>query len=123
MDSLLNPVSAHGVHSAKGGAFPVGENPTRLSLQPKATGIAIEAMKWLKPSVKRATKYDGALAGPYLPNSLRNQFSREPLKNNFFKKKIRNQSQFFKNYRSSFPLFFIFSPVIRRFGKLQADCP
>ena len=36
----------------KGGAFPVGANPTRqLSLQPEATGAAMEATKWLKPSV------------------------------------------------------------------------
>ncbi len=41
----------------KGGAFPVGENPTRQRLQPEATGAAMEETKWLKPSDKRVTKY------------------------------------------------------------------
>jgi hypothetical protein len=34
----------------KGGAFPVGENPTRQPLQPEATGAVMEVTKWLKPS-------------------------------------------------------------------------
>lgn len=38
----------------------MGGNPTRLSLQPKATGAIMEATKWLKPPVKRATKYGGS---------------------------------------------------------------
>src|SRR5260370_13815720 len=31
----------------KGGAFPVGENPTRQSLQPEAIGAVMEVTKWL----------------------------------------------------------------------------
>src|SRR6266404_9004145 len=31
--------------------FPVGENPTRQSLQPEAIGAVMEATKWLKPSI------------------------------------------------------------------------
>ena len=30
--------------------FPVGANPTRQTLQPEATGAAMEVTKWLKPS-------------------------------------------------------------------------
>jgi hypothetical protein len=41
----------------KGGAFPVGASPTRQPLQPEATGAVMEVTKWLKPSVKRVTKY------------------------------------------------------------------
>ncbi len=37
--------SAFGVRRDKAALFPVGENPTRLSLQPKATGAIIEATK------------------------------------------------------------------------------
>ena len=37
--------------------FPVGVNPTRQSLQPEATGAAMEETKWLKPSDKRATNW------------------------------------------------------------------
>ena len=44
----------------KGGASPVGANPTRQSLQPEATGATMEVTKWLKPSVKRATTYGGS---------------------------------------------------------------
>jgi hypothetical protein len=35
----------------KGGVFPVGERPTRLSLQPEAIGAVMEVTKWLKPLV------------------------------------------------------------------------
>jgi hypothetical protein len=35
----------------------VGATPTRQPLQPEATGAVIEVTKWLKPSVKRVTKY------------------------------------------------------------------
>ena len=35
----------------------MGENPARQRLQPEATGAVMEATKWLKPSVKRVTKY------------------------------------------------------------------
>jgi hypothetical protein len=31
--------------------FPVGESPTRRTLQPEATGAVMEETKWLKPSV------------------------------------------------------------------------
>ena len=41
----------------KGGAFPVGVSPTRQPLQPEATGAAMEATKWLKPSVMRVTNW------------------------------------------------------------------
>src|SRR5437762_11662333 len=37
--------------------FPVGASPTRQPLQPEATGAVMEVTKWLKPSVKRVTKY------------------------------------------------------------------
>jgi hypothetical protein len=30
--------------------FPVGASPTRQTLQPEATGAAMEVTKWLKPS-------------------------------------------------------------------------
>ena len=35
----------------------MGASPTRQVLQPEATGATMEATKWLKPSVKRVTKY------------------------------------------------------------------
>ncbi len=38
----------------------MGENPTRLPLQSEATGATMKATTWLKPSVKRATKYGGS---------------------------------------------------------------
>ena len=39
----------------------MGERPTRLTLQPEATGATVEVTKWLKPPVKRVTNYgDGA---------------------------------------------------------------
>ncbi len=38
----------------------MGENPTRLSLQPEATGATVEVTKRLKPPVKRAAKYGGS---------------------------------------------------------------
>ena len=31
----------------------MGESPTRLPLQPEATGATVEVTKWLKPLVKR----------------------------------------------------------------------
>jgi hypothetical protein len=37
--------------AVKGNAFPVGESPTRRTLQPEATGAVMEVTKWLKPSV------------------------------------------------------------------------
>ena len=30
----------------------MGESPTRLTLQPEATGATVEVTKWLKPPVK-----------------------------------------------------------------------
>src|SRR5258708_15264886 len=44
----------------KGGAFPVGERPTRQRLQPEATGAAMEVTKWLKPSDSASRIGDGA---------------------------------------------------------------
>ena len=41
----------------EGGAFPVGESPTRQPLQPEATGATMEVTKWLKPLVKRVTNW------------------------------------------------------------------
>jgi predicted glycosyltransferase len=35
----------------------VGANPTRQTLQPEATGAAMEVTKWLKPSGKACHKY------------------------------------------------------------------
>jgi len=35
----------------------VGASPTRQPLQPEATGAVREVTSWLKPSVKRVTKY------------------------------------------------------------------
>src|ERR1700752_3245071 len=46
-----------GVCAVQRRRFPVGGNPTRQPLQPEATGAVMEATKWLKPSVKRVTKY------------------------------------------------------------------
>jgi hypothetical protein len=50
-------MSASGVRREKAALFPVGASPTRQLLQPEATGATMEATKWLKPSVKRVTKY------------------------------------------------------------------
>src|SRR3954471_17367272 len=41
----------------KGGAFPVGASPTRQPAPAGSTGATMEVTKWLKPSVKRVTKY------------------------------------------------------------------
>ena len=35
----------------------MGASPTRQPLQPEATGAVMEVTKWLKPPVKRVTKY------------------------------------------------------------------
>ena len=35
----------------------MGKSPTRQPLQPEATGATVEVTKWLKPLVKRVTKY------------------------------------------------------------------
>ncbi len=40
--------------------FPVGANPTRQTLQPEATGAAMEVTKWLKPSDSASRIGDGA---------------------------------------------------------------
>ncbi|SOE66138.1 EamA-like transporter family protein [Burkholderia sp. OK233] len=37
--------------------FPAGVSPARQLLQPEATGAAMEATKWLKPSVMRVTNW------------------------------------------------------------------
>jgi hypothetical protein len=49
-------MSALGVRREKA-ALSSGCKPTRRRLQPEATGAAMEETKWLKPSVKRVTKY------------------------------------------------------------------
>src|SRR5882762_3881592 len=40
--------------------FPVGENPTRQSLQPEAIGAVMEVTKWLKPSISVSRIGDSA---------------------------------------------------------------
>src|SRR5467141_2054268 len=40
--------------------FPVGASPTRQTLQPEATGAAMEVTKWLKPSDSASRIGDGA---------------------------------------------------------------
>src|SRR5258705_4199430 len=40
--------------------LPVGENPTRRSLQPEAIGAVMEATKWLKPSISVSRIGDSA---------------------------------------------------------------
>src|ERR1700724_1313713 len=40
--------------------FPVGENPTRQSLQPEAIGAVMEVTKWLKPSISVSQIGDSA---------------------------------------------------------------
>jgi len=37
----------------KGGVFPVGERPTRVSLQPEAIGAVMEVAKWLVAESER----------------------------------------------------------------------
>src|SRR6266850_7893892 len=41
--------------------FPVGENPTRQSLQPEAIGAVMEVTKWLKPSISVSRIGDSAI--------------------------------------------------------------
>src|SRR6202011_4131167 len=40
--------------------FPVGESPTRQTLQPEATGAVMEVTKWLKPLVSVSRIGDSA---------------------------------------------------------------
>src|ERR1700686_103100 len=40
--------------------LPVGASPTRQTLQPEATGAAMEVTKWLKPSESASRIGDGA---------------------------------------------------------------
>src|SRR5271169_2328823 len=40
--------------------FPVGESPTRQSLQPEAIGAVMEVKKWLKPSISVSRIGDSA---------------------------------------------------------------
>src|SRR5258707_7910496 len=49
--------------------FPVGASPTRQTLQPEATGAAMEVTKWLKPSdsVSRYTVTARVYAPPTRP--------------------------------------------------------
>ena len=48
--SLLRCMSLQLACAVKRRRFPVGANPTRQTLQPEATGAAMEVTKWLKPS-------------------------------------------------------------------------
>jgi hypothetical protein len=57
----------------------VGENPTRQPLQPEATGATVEATKWLKPPVKRATKYGGSASVQAVTRVNAEQFSKRTL--------------------------------------------
>src|SRR5258708_40204619 len=40
--------------------FPVGASPTRRTLEPEATGAAMQVTKWLKPSESASRIGDGA---------------------------------------------------------------
>src|SRR5882762_7552345 len=53
-------MSVDGVRHAKARRFPVGENPTRQSLQPEAIGAVMEVTKWLKPSISVSRIGDSA---------------------------------------------------------------
>src|SRR5712664_193719 len=53
----LCPVLACAVQRRR---FPVGENPTRQSLQPEAIGAVMEVTKWLKPSISVSRIGDSA---------------------------------------------------------------
>jgi len=50
-------MAALGVRRAKAALFQWVQAPPGDMLQPEATGAAMEVTKWLKPSVKRVTKY------------------------------------------------------------------
>src|ERR1700724_2199697 len=52
-------MSAPGVRRGRR-RFPVGASPTRQTLQPEATGAAMEVTKWLKPSDSASRTGDGA---------------------------------------------------------------
>src|ERR1700730_5841751 len=49
-----------GVCAVERRRFPVGENPTRRSLQPEAIGAVMEVTKWLKPSISVSRIGDSA---------------------------------------------------------------
>ena len=49
-----------GVRRAKAALFQWVQVPPGNLLQPEATGATMEVTKWLKPSVKRATKFGGS---------------------------------------------------------------
>jgi hypothetical protein len=53
-------MAAPGVRRAKAALFQWVKGPPGNLLQPEATGATMEVTKWLKPSVKRATKYGGS---------------------------------------------------------------
>jgi hypothetical protein len=50
MSFVLRCMSPFLACAVKRRRFPVGANPTRQTLQPEATGAAMEVTKWLKPS-------------------------------------------------------------------------
>src|SRR6202048_3175342 len=50
----------HRVCAVQRRRFPVGENPTRQSLQPEAIGAVMEVTKWLKPSISVSQIGDSA---------------------------------------------------------------
>ena len=50
-------MSLEGVRRAKAALFQWVKAPPGELLQPEATGATMEVTKWLKPSVKRVTKY------------------------------------------------------------------
>src|ERR1700730_189590 len=52
-------MSERGVRRAKR-RFPVGESPTRQSLQPEAIGAVMEVTKWLKTSISVSQIGDSA---------------------------------------------------------------
>ncbi len=56
---LLQPSSERPLRvcAVKRWRFPAGASPARQMLQPEATGAAMEATKWLKPSVMRVTNW------------------------------------------------------------------
>jgi hypothetical protein len=53
-------MSLAGVRRAKAALFQWVKAPPGEMLQPEATGAVKEVTKWLKPSVKRATKFGGS---------------------------------------------------------------
>src|SRR5882757_2628086 len=57
---LLRCLCPHLACAVERRRFPVGARPTRQTLQPEATGAAMEVTKWLKPSDSASRIGDGA---------------------------------------------------------------